>query len=127
MAGIVAGILTITLSVVASKNPSISPPEGVTFLQSNSNDESSTKRTSSFLGDEDFRKAEEIGMQKPSEEEMTMMEEGEAVGDKTVKNKIETSVARSNRNFLSSNCATCITKNTKPISLVLNKSLLLHH
>lgn len=100
MAGIVAGILTITLSVVASKNPSISPPEGVTFLQSNS--ESSIKRTSSFLGDEDFRKAEEIGMQKPSEEEMTMMEEGEAVGDKTVKNKIETSVARSNRNFLSS-------------------------
>ena len=102
MAGIVAGILTITLSVVASKNPSISPPEGVTFLQSNSNDESSTKRTPSFLGDEDFRKAEEIGMQKPSEEEMTMMEEGEAVGDETVKNKIETSVARSNRNFLSS-------------------------
>ena len=102
MAGIVAGILTITLSVVASKNPSISPPEGVTFLQSNSNDESSTKRTPSFFGDEDFRKAEEIGMQKPSEEEMTMMEEGEAVGDETVKNKIETSVARSNRNFLSS-------------------------
>ena len=104
MAGIVAGILTITLSVVASKNPSISPPEGVTFLQSqsNSNDESSTERIPSFLGDEDFRKAEEIGMQKPSEEEMTMMEEGEAVGDETVKNKIETSVARSNRNFLSS-------------------------
>ena len=103
MAGIVAGILTITLSVVASKNPSISPPEGVSFLQSNSNDESSTKRrTPSFLGDEDFRKAEEIGMQKPSEEEMTMMEEGEAVGDETMKKKIETSVARSNRNFLSS-------------------------